>query len=165
MSSSAKESLSLCPRLARCMIFIPSRMRSRSLYSHSLGQAKWKGTPLSSGYYDRIGPREVELDAQISASQMPKIVGTSEDADVPDNDEWEVPTPRVHALTPSTPAPASPALANTSLSAKKFVMPAVSSFYSKAPPKPKANGPLYDFSWPCLLNTVNSSLQTRSRGR
>ena len=43
----------------------------------SLGTKKWDGLPLYSGYCTFIGGREVELDCQISESELPTIVGSS----------------------------------------------------------------------------------------
>jgi hypothetical protein len=101
-----------------------------------LGSTKWKGTPLGPGYFDRIGPREVELEARVAPSQVPRVVGAADDA-APDDGEWDVPVP-----VPATPTPVSPGLKHSSGSAKKFVMPAAVSFYGKPAEKAKSKGPL-----------------------
>ncbi|KAH9830730.1 SNF2 family N-terminal domain-containing protein [Rhodofomes roseus] len=111
-----------------------------------VGAKKWDGLPLYSGYSTFIGGREVELDSQISEAELPTIVGSSIEATL--NPELESPpqTPaqpsflvtsrRDSADTSSSPSTNSPA------ALKKFVPP--TSFYGKAPAKPKARGPLHD---------------------
>jgi hypothetical protein len=103
---------------------------------YRLGSAKWKGTPLAPGVLERIGPREVELDTRVPASQIPRVVGAAEDA-APDADDaaWEVPTPH-------TPSRAAPGLTNSTGSARKFIMPVAASFYASAAPKAQGKGPL-----------------------
>jgi DNA repair and recombination protein RAD54B len=104
----------------------------------SLGVSPWKGVPLFGGYNERIGAREVELDAQIPFSQMPRIIGVSEEAEEAQYDEWEVHSPRKVPGTPlAAAAAASPA--PTVLAVKKFVPPAT--FYGQPSEKSNTKGP------------------------
>jgi hypothetical protein len=58
------------------------------------------------------------------------------------NDDWEVPAPAVLAI-PATPVRDSPAIVNSSSSAKKFVIPGATSFYTKPVEKAQGKGPLF----------------------
>ena len=40
-----------------------------------MGSIAWKGEPLRSGYRCSIGGKEVELDCQVSASDLPTVAG------------------------------------------------------------------------------------------
>lgn len=91
-----------------------------------MGTTAWKGDPLHSGYKCYIGGKELELDCEVSASQLPDIIG-------PKGSAFEAVPPPPLLLPPvATDDIASPA--------KKFVAPI--SFYGAAP-KSKPKGPLY----------------------
>ena len=119
-----------------------------------MGTKKWDGLPLYGGYRTFIGNREVELDSEISRSELPAIVGTS--IEPPVDPEFSSPPasqPRTSFFldthrtsgqgTSSSPSVNSPA------SAKKFIPP--SSFYGTST-KPKPKGPLYaSFFFPVVL--------------
>lgn len=111
----------------------------------SLGTKKWDGLPLYSGYSAFIGGREVELDSQISESELPTIVGSSIEASVEPEFDSPSQTPARHsflvkAKEGSVDAGSSPSV-NSPAALKKFIPP--TSFYGKAPAKPKPRGPLY----------------------
>jgi hypothetical protein len=131
------------------IIFVAVHTVPYLTYGGRLGTSKAR-TPPHAGALERIGPREVELAAQVPLSQLPRIQGVAEDADAPpDDDAWDVPVPRVSVCTPvKSPAsasvltPASPVITSSAGSAKKFVMPGAVSFYAKVAEKAKPNGPL-----------------------
>lgn len=111
-----------------------------------LGRTTWNGLPLYSGFTTRIGGKEVELDSSVPASQVPAIVGTSQDAE---NDVDMlvdlVASPRSsiavkQADTSFLMQPNELNLAGSGANPTKFVAP--TSFYASAPPKTKAKGPL-----------------------
>ena len=83
-----------------------------------MGSTSWKGQTLSSGFSTSIAGKEVELDIQVSASQLPRIQG-----------------PGAFPLA----KPSSPDSTNTvppmATVDQKFIAPA--SFYAPAPPKVK----------------------------
>ncbi|EIW82890.1 hypothetical protein CONPUDRAFT_101343 [Coniophora puteana RWD-64-598 SS2] len=49
-----------------------------------LGRKEWNGVPLYSGFMFRASGKEVELDAQVSSSQLPNISGVNEEAEEDD---------------------------------------------------------------------------------
>ncbi|KAH9924448.1 P-loop containing nucleoside triphosphate hydrolase protein [Fomitopsis serialis] len=129
--------------------FLSLRAEKMALISEKgmvIGTKKWDGLPLYSGYSTFIGGKEVELDGQISESDLPTIVGSSIEASLdpeidsspqtPAQPSFLVKSRRDSAETSSSPSANSPA------ALKKFVTP--TSFYGKAPAKPKPRGPLHD---------------------
>lgn len=111
----------------------------------SLGTKKWDGLPLYSGYSAFIGGREVELDSQVSESDLPVIVGSSIEASVETEFDSPPQTPvrpsfLVQGNEESADKSNSPPV-NSPAALKKYVPP--TSFYGSAPAKPKARGPLY----------------------
>ncbi|KZT68291.1 hypothetical protein DAEQUDRAFT_692777 [Daedalea quercina L-15889] len=111
-----------------------------------LGTKKWDGLPLYSGYSTFIGGREVELDSQISEAELPTIIGSSmEDSVDPELDSSPQTPARpsflATARADSADTNSSPA-ANSPAALKKFIPP--TSFYGKAPARPKPKGPLHD---------------------
>lgn len=79
-----------------------------------MGSTSWKGQTLSSGFSTSIAGKEVELDIQVSASQLPTIQGSGiGNPSSPDS---------VGTVKPAT-------------IDQKFVAP--TSFYAPAPPKVK----------------------------
>lgn len=83
-----------------------------------MGSISWKGQTLSSGFSTSIAGKEVELDIQVSASQLPTIQGSE-----------------VFPLSkPSSPDSADTVLSDATID-QKFVAPTV--FYAPAPPKVK----------------------------
>lgn len=103
-----------------------------------MGSTAWKGDNLHSGYRTFISGKEVELDREVSASQLPDvIVKTDEDEESPDISS----EPGLHPQAPTAkddehtqlPKPSNAA------SSSRFVSPA--SFYGIAP-KPKPGEPL-----------------------
>ncbi|KAI0771634.1 SNF2 family N-terminal domain-containing protein [Trametes elegans] len=111
-----------------------------------LGSKKWDGLPLYNGYRAFVGNREVELDSEISRSELPVVVGSSTEPPVdPEFSEGSSSQPRSSFLvearrTSQEGASSSSPSVNSPASAKKFIPP--SSFYGAAP-KPKAKGPLH----------------------
>ena len=119
---------------------------------YRLGTRKWDGLPLYSSYRAFIGNREVELDSEITRSELPAIVGTSKELPV----DPEYNNPPLSQTRPSFLVDAigqrrvsqenggssSPVAASSPASAKKFISPA--SFYGTSV-KPKPKGPLYVF--------------------
>ncbi|KAI1786543.1 P-loop containing nucleoside triphosphate hydrolase protein [Ganoderma leucocontextum] len=111
-----------------------------------MGTKKWDGLPLYDSYRTFIGNREVELDSEISRSELPAIVGTS--IEPPVDPEFSSPPtsqPRTSFLldahrTPQQGTSSSPSI-NSPASAKKFIPP--SSFYGTTT-KPKPKGPLHN---------------------
>ena len=83
-----------------------------------MGSSSWKGQILSSGFSTSIAGKEVELDIQVSASQLPTIQGSG----------------GFPLGNPSSPDSVSTAKANATID-QKFVAP--TSFYAPAPPKVK----------------------------
>ncbi|KAI0750810.1 P-loop containing nucleoside triphosphate hydrolase protein [Daedaleopsis nitida] len=114
-----------------------------------LGTKKWDGLPLYSSYRTFVGNREVELDNEVSRSDIPSIVGSS--AEPPIDPEFSDPPSsqvRSSILVDATGdrrsshegAGSSSPSVNSPASAKKFIPPA--SFYGTLKPKPK--GPLHN---------------------
>lgn len=105
--------------------------------SCSMGSAPWKGDTLVAGYRTYIGGREVELDSQVNASQLPGLMGSSlasgGDISIDSSGIAEPPNQMDCSETRDTPPVA------------KFVAP--TSFYG-TPIKKKPKGPLYDESCP-----------------
>ena len=105
----------------------------------SIGSASWKGDPLHSGYRTFISGREVELDREVSSSQLPDtITVTDEDNgesfDVPSEHGRHPPAPVIENDAPvHVPGPL-----NTNAASSRFVAPA--SFYGTTP-KHKARQP------------------------
>lgn len=83
-----------------------------------MGSTSWKGQTLSSGFSTLIAGKEVELDIQVSASQLPTIQGS-------------VVFPLGNLSSPDSVGTVKP---NVSIN-QKFVTP--TSFYAPAPPKVK----------------------------
>lgn len=114
--------------------------------AYSFGTKKWDGLPLYSSYTMFLGGREVELDNQISEEEMPRIVGASNEpaADLDfDVDGPPRPQPQSFLLQSRSGSSGNDDKGDTDspASLKKFVSP--TSFYGKAPAKPKQSGPLY----------------------
>lgn len=82
-----------------------------------MGSTSWKGQTLSSGFNISVAGKEVELDIQVSASQLPTIQGSG-------------------VLAPSSFDGADTVPPNTTID-QKFVAP--TSFYAPAPPKVKGS--------------------------
>ncbi|KAI0320767.1 P-loop containing nucleoside triphosphate hydrolase protein [Amylostereum chailletii] len=127
--------------------YIILRAERLTLLSESgkiLGHKSFEGTRLFSGYKSFIAGREIELDSQMSPSQLPAITGSSlevENEYDPDLVDISQPSP---AQTPSrhrTESVSSPAK-NSISSTKKFIAP--TTFYGNPPPKQKSKGPLHD---------------------
>lgn len=113
-------------------------------FESSLGTKKWEGLPLYSGYSTYIGGREVELDSQVSESDLPAIVGSSIEASVEPELDSPPQTPArpsflVKAQENSADTGSNPPV-NSPAALKNFIPP--TSFYGKAPAKPKPRGPL-----------------------
>jgi DNA repair and recombination protein RAD54B len=109
----------------------------------------WNGLRLHSGYATRIGGKDVELDSQIKASQMPDIIGSIEEHDVDEEmDEPQSQAGPSFLLQSFENDPESAVLS----SAPKFVAP--TSFYGQAAPKPKPKGPLLVLNSPSRLSRV-----------
>ena len=51
----------------------------------SLGRKEWDGLSLHTGYFFRAGGREIELDASVTAADIPVITGVVEDEIEPDD--------------------------------------------------------------------------------
>ena len=116
-----------------------------------LGTRKWDGLPLYSSYRAFVGNREVELDSEISPSQLPTIVGTSKELPI-DPEYGDPPSSqsrpsflldvvRERRISQENAGSSSPAAVSSPASAKKFISPA--SFYGTAV-KPKPKGPLHN---------------------
>lgn len=103
-----------------------------------MGSAVWKGQALCSGFNTFIGGKEVELDAQVSASSLPDIKGW------PATDKDFKTTEDAPSIVTSVPEPEP---------IQRFVPPA--NFYAHLAPKPKTKGPLQVF---CCLNVASSHL-------
>ena len=81
-----------------------------------MGSTSWKGQTLSSGFSTSIAGKEVELDIQVSASQLPTIQGSA-----------------VFPLgNPESPDSIDTVPPNATID-RKFVAP--TTFYAPAPPK------------------------------
>ncbi len=118
------------------------------LICYRMGTKKWDGLPLYSSYRTLIGNREVELDSEISRSELPTVVGPS--AEPPIDPEYSEPSStqarpsflldaaRDRRTSHDGASSSSPSV-NSPASAKKFIPPA--SFYGSAV-KPKPKGPL-----------------------
>jgi DNA repair and recombination protein RAD54B len=116
----------------------------------SLGSRAWDGLPLHGGYLTHIGGKDVELDSQIKASQMPDIIGSVHEHGVDEGMAFESQPPSGSSflLQALKKGPESPGLA----SAPKFVAP--TSFYGQAAPKHKPKGPLFVLSLHSILALV-----------
>jgi DNA repair and recombination protein RAD54B len=106
--------------------------------SFSLGSSTWNGLPLYSGYLTHIGEKDVELDSQIKASQMPDIIGSVHEPAIDEEmafgpQQLSGPSFLRQALKNGPESP-------EQVSAPKFVAP--TSFYGQPAPKSKPNGPL-----------------------
>ena len=83
-----------------------------------MGSTSWKGQILSSGFSTSIAGKEVELDIQVSASQLPTIQGSG---------IFPLGNPECFESVDTVPP-------NTTID-QKFVAP--TTFYAPAPPKAK----------------------------
>ncbi|KAG6832489.1 hypothetical protein H0H87_001414 [Tephrocybe sp. NHM501043] len=92
-----------------------------------MGSVPWKGDILCSGYRTMIGDKQVELDSQVKASQLPDLIEPSE-ASCGNNSVMEHNSP-------------APVIDTFVEQVARFVTPA--SFYG-APIKRKPKGPLHD---------------------
>ncbi|PIL37156.1 hypothetical protein GSI_00848 [Ganoderma sinense ZZ0214-1] len=129
--------------------FVMHEGEKLSLLSDSglvMGSKKWDGLPLYGSYRTFIGNREVELDSEISRSELPAVAGTS--IEPPMDPEFGGPPtsqPRTSFLLDTQrtlqPGPNSSPSVNSPASAKKFIPP--SSFYGSST-KPKQKGPLHN---------------------
>lgn len=118
------------------------------LICYRMGTKKWDGLPLYSSYRTLIGNREVELDSEISRSELPTVVGPSAEPLI--DPEYSEPSStqarpsffldaaRDRRTSHDGASSSSPSV-NSPASAKKFIPPA--SFYGSAV-KPKPKGPL-----------------------
>ncbi|KAA1474331.1 hypothetical protein DENSPDRAFT_840910 [Dentipellis sp. KUC8613] len=127
--------------------FVMHRDGKLSLISENgkvLGSKPWEGSKPFAGHKTYIGGREIRLDAEIPHSQFPRITGKSfeveNDGDVEFVDSPVV-TIRAPVVSKARESSESP-VKNSSSSSKQFIPP--TSFYGKAPPKPKPKGPLHD---------------------
>ncbi|KIM91969.1 hypothetical protein PILCRDRAFT_809966 [Piloderma croceum F 1598] len=115
------------------------KLKLVSAFGKIMGSTTWNGLRLHSSYATRIGGREVELDSQIKASEMPDITGIVEEHDVDDKIAYDPPSQAGPSFLPQT-------LKNDPQSeissTPKFVAP--TSFYGQTAPKPKLKGPLHD---------------------
>ncbi|KAG5636356.1 hypothetical protein H0H81_008304 [Sphagnurus paluster] len=93
-----------------------------------MGSTPWKGDLLVSGYRTFIGGKEVELDNPVQASQLPDVIGSSNDNAHTDEAKLSKATDTFDRALEST-------------SVVKFVAP--TSFYG-TPVKRKPKGPLHD---------------------
>ncbi|OBZ66115.1 DNA repair and recombination protein RAD54B [Grifola frondosa] len=150
--------------------FVIHRSDKLMLISESgviVGTKKWDGLPLYSGYKIFISGREVELDSQISESEVPTITGTSAEPEV----DPEFGSPPPSQMTSSfllqtrrdSAALDSPSLRENSSSAvnspASVTKPiSTSTFYGKPPPPKKPKGPLHD---PNTLDAVVMKAPTK----
>jgi hypothetical protein len=133
------------------------RTGTYSAFFFSLGSTSWDGLPLHNGYLTRIGGKDVELDSQIKASQIPDIIGSVPEY-VADEETAFDPLPPAgpsFLLQALKMGPESPGLAL----APKFVAP--TSFYGQAAPKPKPKGPLLVFEFRLVGNPAVSCCLSR----
>jgi hypothetical protein len=96
-----------------------------------MGSTTWNGLRLHSGYATRIGGREVELDSQIKASEMPDITGIVEEHDVDDEMAYDPSQAGPSFLLRALKNDPQPEISST----PKFVAP--TSFYGQTAPKSK----------------------------
>jgi len=107
-----------------------------------LGHKPWEGTKLYSGLNSYIAGREVELDAEISLSQLPLVTGTSLDLESEGDIEHVGSSVTIINSSPTQAHSKSISpVKNSPYVSKKYIPP--SSFYAPLPPKPKKIGPLY----------------------
>ncbi|KAI0700892.1 P-loop containing nucleoside triphosphate hydrolase protein [Cytidiella melzeri] len=118
-----------------------------------MGKKRWDGAPIDVGYTVMIGNKEVEVDSQISRTDMPAVTGSSAEYEN-DQDHMDPPQTQPHAVATSsstlrmkstshsTEDSRSTSFTATSSIAKKSV--SATSFYAHAQPKPKPKGPLHD---------------------
>jgi DNA repair and recombination protein RAD54B len=105
-----------------------------------MGSTTWKGDNLHSGYKTIISGKEVELDREVSASQLPDaIVNTNEDEESPDISSEPGLHPQASQTVQDDELAKLPGPSNIGASSSRFVAPA--SFYGTAP-KPKPGEPL-----------------------
>lgn len=90
-----------------------------------MGTMTWKGSPLYAGLSFHFGGRVVQLDAQVTASQLPMTTGTS-------HNENQPPPPEIPALPQDEPK----------VAPSRFVVPSAN-FYA---PKTKNVVPKYEHS-------------------
>ncbi|KAF5385986.1 hypothetical protein D9615_002412 [Tricholomella constricta] len=109
-----------------------------------MGSSPWKGDRLISGYRTFIGGKEIELDSQVKASQLPNLITSSRDQVVDVGD-----TPSESLVDDS-----SDQFLNTP-SVAKCVAP--TSFYG-TPVKRKPKGPLHD---PAVENAIVMKAPTK----
>ncbi|KAI0940481.1 hypothetical protein AcW1_003665 [Taiwanofungus camphoratus] len=109
-----------------------------------LGNKKWDGLPLYSGYSTCIGGREIELDSQISKFEFPTITGLSVEPDLEAEPSSPLMPPEQSSflLQARHKNDGNDAKDASTSSLRKFIPP--TSFYGQPPPKPKSRGPLHD---------------------
>ena len=113
-----------------------------------MGAATWNGIPLYSGYQAYIGNKVIELDNEVSSSQLPKITSGNMHNDVIDVDDFDmegetlgtsVQRVNVQDVTPNTAL--SGLSDNTATTThQKFIAP--TSFYAKPTETTKTLKPL-----------------------
>ena len=119
--------------------------------THRIGTKRWDGVRISIGCTALIGNKEIEVDSQISSTDMPHITGTSTEYE----NDLEFGSPPQTQATRSASSPlvahmkreTSPSKAHghvpaepSSSTAKRYVPP--TSFYAQPAQKPKPQGPL-----------------------
>ncbi|KAJ8522744.1 hypothetical protein ONZ45_g754 [Pleurotus djamor] len=100
-----------------------SKLTMMSEDGKPMGSMTWNGAPLYSGLSFFIGSKQVEIDARVSASQLPSCTSTGDSPTITSNEPIDPPS------IIEAPAPSS-----------KFIVPSTN-FYGSAP-KPK--GPRHD---------------------
>ncbi|KAI6157426.1 P-loop containing nucleoside triphosphate hydrolase protein [Pisolithus tinctorius] len=104
------------------------------------GRKDWTGHELQSGYRFYIGSKEVELDAPVEASQMPRII----DVEIENHDPGAEGVDGLPAMTSNPPQVHFPGTDNAThiqRSQHKFISPV--SFYGQIP-ETKPKGPLHN---------------------
>ncbi|CCM04369.1 uncharacterized protein FIBRA_06542 [Fibroporia radiculosa] len=113
-----------------------------------LGHKSWDGIRIHTGYSAFIGGREIEVDSQISLSELPTIVGASDESSV---DPLISTPPRSQtresfllSVRRSSEQPQSEdnSPGSSVSAAQKYIPP--TSFYGKGTAQPKPKGPLHD---------------------
>ncbi|KAG1742218.1 P-loop containing nucleoside triphosphate hydrolase protein [Suillus lakei] len=106
-----------------------------------LGRKEWDGLALHSGYSFSAGGKQVELDSQVPASQMPSITGVEDEVSAPEGDVPVVLSSPSFLLYAKGAGKGNDTATVSPGASRVFVPPA--SFYGQKPNK-KPNEPLHD---------------------
>jgi DNA repair and recombination protein RAD54B len=100
-----------------------------------MGTTTWNGIPLRDGYQTSVSGKQVMLNAEVTYSDVPRVIGEMPD-DGPVNEEYDAEAPRCDDEELQVSAPVGDSVSVS----KKFVNPM--NFYAAEKPKQRSKAPL-----------------------